>query len=129
MPGKSLTRIVFDTNIYVSQVLNYKSKPSLAVLKAERSAEILLSKPIFVEIADVFHRKKLDRFVSTAVRETALLRLLSIATLIEPSVVIRACRDPKTTCFWNSLWMVALMSLLPATRICWCCIRFGGFRS
>ena len=95
MPSAPRPRIVIDTNIFVSQVLNYLSKPSLAVLKAEQTAEILISKAIFDEIAQVLHRRKLERFISAAVREAAIERIRSIARWIEPPSPIRACRDPK----------------------------------
>ncbi len=95
MPQVPRSRIVIDTNIYISQVLNHRSTPSLAVLKAERSGEILISTAILNEISEVLRRRKFDRYVSLAVREAAIDRICSIATPVEPSAVIRVCRNPK----------------------------------
>ncbi|MFZ1084879.1 MAG: putative toxin-antitoxin system toxin component, PIN family [Terracidiphilus sp.] len=95
MPSAPRPRIVIDTNIFVSQVLNYLSKPSLAVLKAEQTADILISKVIFDEIAQVLRRRKLERYISAVVREAAMERIRSITTWIEPPTPIRACRDPR----------------------------------
>ena len=95
MPLAPRPRIVIDTNIYISQVLNFHSKPSLAVLKAEQTAEILISRSILDEILQVFCRQKFERYITKAVREAAIERIRSIATLIKPSTSIRACRDPR----------------------------------
>jgi putative PIN family toxin of toxin-antitoxin system len=95
MPLPLRPRIVIDTNIFVSQVLNFSSKPSLAVLKAEQTAEILIFKSIFDEIAQVFRRRKLERYITAAVREAAIERIRSIATWVEPSLHLHVCRDPR----------------------------------
>jgi putative PIN family toxin of toxin-antitoxin system len=78
MRGKTFSRVVIDTNIYIGQILNYRSKPSLAILKAERSGEILLSKAIFSEVADVIRRQKFDRYVGLERNQSwcALLRFV-----------------------------------------------------
>jgi len=92
-------RIVIDTNVYISHILNVRSIPSLAVLRAQRSSEILLSKAIATEIAEVVSRPKFEKYISIAVREAALSRILAVATLFEPSITIRACRHPKDNKF------------------------------
>lgn len=95
MRGGSFPRVVIDTNVYISQILNYRSIPSLAVLRAEESAEILISKAISDELSEVLRRPKLQRYLSLAVRDAALAHILSVATLIEPVQSVRACRDPR----------------------------------
>jgi len=105
MPGPVFSRIVIDTNIFVSQVLDCNSTPSLAVLKAEQSATILTSKAIVNEIADVFRRRKFDLYVSPAVRETALVWILSITHRLRrpPRSVPAGTR--RTTSFLKLLFM------------------------
>jgi putative PIN family toxin of toxin-antitoxin system len=88
-------RIVIDTNVYVSHILNPGSTPSRALLKAQQSADILISKVIFDELAEVITRSKFDRYFSIAVRQTSLDELFAAAILFEPETSLIACRDPK----------------------------------
>jgi len=89
------SRIVIDTNVYLSHVLNLYSVPSRAILRAMNSAEILISSAIAAEIVEVVNRPKFDRYVRPAIRQATLSKILSIATLVEPSLSVRACRDPR----------------------------------
>jgi putative PIN family toxin of toxin-antitoxin system len=88
-------RIVVDTNVFVSQLILPRSKPSEAVRAALRLGKLLTSEDQLRELFDVVMRPKFEPYVSAEVRLEEVRRL---ATLIEPVRIVRrvrVCRDPK----------------------------------
>jgi putative PIN family toxin of toxin-antitoxin system len=59
------------------------------------NGEIFLSRPTFVELAEVLGRKKFDRYLTRDEREQFLAILLREATVVEVTEEVRVCRDPK----------------------------------
>jgi putative PIN family toxin of toxin-antitoxin system len=59
------------------------------------NGEIFLSRPTFVELAEVLGRKKFDRYLTRDEREQFLAILLREANVVEVTEKVRVCRDPK----------------------------------
>lgn len=88
-------RIVFDTNAIVSAVLLSNSVSRLALNKALDNSLILISSPLLLEIADVFSRPKLDKYITENERMRFLVGFLKVTKLVEVYESIQICRDPK----------------------------------
>jgi putative PIN family toxin of toxin-antitoxin system len=104
-------RVVVDTNVFVSGLINPRGAPG-AVVDAVIEGRIT---PVFgsetlAELQDVLARPRLQRFLSrAAIRPEALLaRLALIADLVTPGTVAEHIRDPKDAPF------VALATTRPA---------------
>lgn len=91
----SESRYVVDTNTLVSALLFERSRPGQAFFTARQLGQILLSRTLFTELQTVLSRKKFDRYILPDERERFLATLLLEAMLIDVSVHIQACRDPK----------------------------------
>ena len=92
-------KVVIDTNIIVSAVLNEDSVPFQAFWLARSKGTILLSASTFDELKEVLGRDKFDRFVSSEKRLLFLKTYLDQAESINPSITITACRDEKDNIF------------------------------
>jgi putative PIN family toxin of toxin-antitoxin system len=88
-------RYVFDTNVLISALLFSKSTPDQAVAAAVERGTVLVSLPLLQELQRVLSRSKFDRYVTQIEREQFLAALTLEATLIEVTVSLQVCRDPK----------------------------------
>jgi putative PIN family toxin of toxin-antitoxin system len=88
-------RVVIDTNVYVSRLLREASVPGQAVGRAWREAATLVSVATLEELRAVLRRRKLARYFQPAKLEPYLEKVRSIATYVQVSTAIRACRDPR----------------------------------
>lgn len=88
-------RYVFDNNAVVSALLFAESVPGRAFYAALDHGEVLVSPATFAELSDVLDRKKFDRYVTRAERDQFLVMLLGVATVVEITQEVHACRDPK----------------------------------
>ncbi len=88
-------RYVFDTNTLISALLFARSKPGQAFRHALKHGYILSSSATVEELAEVLQRPKFKRYVKAAAREAFLAAFVERAMLVEPSEVVRACRDSK----------------------------------
>lgn len=93
MSGKA--RFVFDTNVIISALLFETSKPAQAFRYALQHGEILLSLEVLEELNEVLGREKFDRYLTREEREEFLETFVDRSRLIEQSVEIQVCRDPK----------------------------------
>lgn len=91
----SNTRYVFDTNTIVSAVLFEQSTPAQAFFAALRRKEIVVSLALLAEVQAVLRRKKFDRYLLPEERERFFARLVLEATLVDVTVHLQVCRDPK----------------------------------
>jgi uncharacterized protein len=92
---RSELRAVFDTNTLVSALLFDESVPARAFFGALHHGEVLLCRATFEELREVLGRTKFDRYVTQDERTEFLERLLDEGTVMEITVAIQACRDPK----------------------------------
>lgn len=88
-------RFVFDTNVIVSALLMKKSTARVALDKARRSGEILLSLDTIEELRDVLSRPAFDRYIDEEDRLKFLALLVKEAKLVEITENVNECRDPK----------------------------------
>lgn len=99
-------RVVIDTNVWISRLLLSNSVAALAVDKALREHEVVVSEPLIEELADVLSRDKFDRYVSLEDRQDFVRRVLQVATIAPVLSDVADCRDPKD----NHLLALALDS-------------------
>src|SRR5262249_35681949 len=95
-------RVVVDTNVFASQLILPRSKPSEAMRVVLRLGKLLTSEQQLRELFDVVLRPKFEPYVSAEVRLQEVRRL---ATLVEPVQIVRRVRYaaiPKTTSSWKS---------------------------
>lgn len=88
-------RIVIDTNVYLSRFIRPASVPGLAVIKAVRQDQTLISMPIWMELRTVLQRPKFARFIGQGLLEPFLNDVWTTAQSVVISTPIRACRDPR----------------------------------
>lgn len=88
-------RVVIDTNIFLSAILNPSSLPSRAVEEALRSAQVLRSMDTWGELEDVLQREKFDRYRSVFARRRYFEYLTDIVEEISVLTQVAVCRDPR----------------------------------
>ena len=93
------SRIVIDTNVYLSRFLRPTSVPGRAVERAMKRNITLVSTSTLIELRDVLSRRKFARYVDPREAEPYLSRITSAAEHIEVLSKIEACRHPKDNKF------------------------------
>lgn len=91
----SRPRCVLDTNVIVSAALSGHRSPGKAFDWALDNCDVLLSGEVAQEVHDVLSREKFSRYITTEERDLFLQRLVAETLLIEVTMDIRECRDPK----------------------------------
>ena len=89
------SRIVVDTNVYVSRLIREQSTPGRAVGRAWREATTLVSTETMIELRRVLHRPKLARFIQTGMIEAYIAQIMEVAQFVSNPPSIVACRDPR----------------------------------
>jgi len=88
--------IVLDASTVVSAALKANSGPELVLLRAvDDPHRVILSQEVENEYREVLLRPKFDRFVSIERRQLILDIVIMAAARVEPTEVVRVCRDPK----------------------------------
>jgi len=88
-------RVVIDTNVLISRLLQPQSVPAQAVRKARREGRLLVSEATMNELADVISRSKLDRYVSLEDRKQFVRELSRRSELVPIVYPVRECRDTE----------------------------------
>ncbi len=88
-------RFVFDTSAVVSAVLLKQSVARQAFDKAVAQGQLLVSQPTVDEVNEVFRRKGFDKYVLEDERIEFITALVREAIVVEISVTVTECRDPK----------------------------------
>ncbi|MGA7884423.1 MAG: putative toxin-antitoxin system toxin component, PIN family [Acidobacteriaceae bacterium] len=88
-------RCVFDTNVLVSALLLPSSVPRRALDFVLDHGKVVLSPPVFRELANVLSREKLRRYVSATTVQRFLSSFARESEWVDPGQEIRACRDPR----------------------------------
>jgi putative PIN family toxin of toxin-antitoxin system len=86
---------VFDTNSLISAHLLPLSVTRKAFDKALEKGIIAHSRETFSEFVEVFTRPKFDKYISIEDRLNAINLIELRSQLVEVSVPVIACRDPK----------------------------------
>jgi len=94
-----MIRVVLDTNVLVSALLQPKGFPAQAFLiaLAGTTAHLCLSGDIYAEYEEVIQRPKFDR--SKTVVEQALGAIRRNGVWVRPSEKVTACSDPDDNIF------------------------------
>ena len=94
-----MTRIVVDTNILVSALLNPYGPPAQVFLLAtsEDDVQLCVSGEIFAEYEEVLHRPVFS--FSDAVIDAALRTIHETALWVRPTQAVHACADPDDDIF------------------------------
>jgi putative PIN family toxin of toxin-antitoxin system len=88
-------RIVPDTNFLVSAFILLRSPSAACLAEAQRSGVLLASPATLAELTDVLLRTKFDRYLSLGSRLQTLADFRSSVTVVEVSVSVVECRDPR----------------------------------
>ena len=88
-------RIVIDTNVYVSRFFWPDSIPGQAVVRAVREDQTLMSASTWMGLRHVLQRPKFARYTRPGLLEPYLKLVRAAAEPVDPSIRIRACRDPR----------------------------------
>ncbi|MDR6808778.1 putative PIN family toxin of toxin-antitoxin system [Dyadobacter sp. BE34] len=90
-----MIRVVLDTNLYVSALINGNSRRRLNLVLSNPRFEVITDNALLSELSVVIFRPKFVRFVSTA-QIKDFLKLLSEKSLhFETTSVVRHSPDPK----------------------------------
>lgn len=87
--------IVFDASALVSAAIRRGSVPSRAFFRALRSDRVAVSEATLAELADVFARPRLARFVDPGLRDEVLALLDVSSVPFAPTERVTDCRDTK----------------------------------
>jgi uncharacterized protein len=88
-------RIVIDTNVYVSRLLQEQSIPGRSVARAWAEAITLVSTATLEELRMVLMRQKFARYIRRAQIDPYVAQVWKLGLQIIDPPPIRACRDPK----------------------------------
>jgi putative PIN family toxin of toxin-antitoxin system len=92
-------RAVLDTNVVVSAVLLPHSVPRQAFDRALEHGRILISSATVAELNDVLRRPGFDKYLREEERMEFLAALVREAELVDVTLVVTDCRDPKDNKF------------------------------
>jgi putative PIN family toxin of toxin-antitoxin system len=93
-----MTRVVLDTNVFVSALLQPAGPPAQVFLFALSGlVQLCMSGPVYAEYEEVIRRPRLGR--SQEEIEAALQTIREKSTWIKPTAMIRACSDPDDDIF------------------------------
>jgi len=90
---------VLDTNTLISAHLLPNSISRKAFNKALEEGALVHSSATFNEFVEVFTRPKFDKYVSTNIRLNAVKLLERSSQLVDVSIKVNDCRDPKDNKF------------------------------
>lgn len=90
-----MKRIVIDTNLYVSALINSNSRKRLDLILINNSLEILLDNSLLKELHEVSIRPKFSRYVSSEQVESFLNLITERGTFVETSSIVTLSPDPK----------------------------------
>jgi putative PIN family toxin of toxin-antitoxin system len=86
-------RFVFDTNVIVTAAIRAASVPRQALDAARAQGQLLVSRPLILEIDEVLRRPKFDRYVSEHDRLLFLAAIMDEFELVETTQTIEISRD------------------------------------
>lgn len=92
-------KYVIDTNVLVSALLFKKSPPFRAIQLIEEKGIILYSEDTILELNQVLHRQKFDKYLTEEEREQFLIKFIQKSTQVNITETIAICRDAKDNKF------------------------------
>ncbi|MCD6706292.1 MAG: putative toxin-antitoxin system toxin component, PIN family [Thiobacillus sp.] len=91
--------VILDTGILVSAAIRPDSIPALALEKAMLDFDVCVSQETLAELELVLGRSKFDRYAPKAQREVFLSGFREQATMVNVSIIVTDCPDPKDNMF------------------------------
>lgn len=91
--------VILDTGILVSAAIRPDSIPALALEKAMLDFDVCVSQETLAELELVLGRSKFDRYAPKAQREVFLSGFREQATMVNVTVIVTDCPDPKDNMF------------------------------
>lgn len=91
--------VILDTGILVSAAIRPDSIPALALEKAMLDFDVCVSQETLAELERVLGRPKFDRYAPKAQREVFLSGFREQATMVNVSIIVTDCPDPKDNMF------------------------------
>lgn len=88
-------RLVIDTNLYVSALINSNSRQRLDRVLLDPEYTILLNDTLLAELDEVIHRPKFLRYLSPTQIDQFMNLLLERSTLVHTVSVVQISPDPK----------------------------------
>jgi putative PIN family toxin of toxin-antitoxin system len=93
-----MIRVVLDTNVFVSALLQPAGPPAQVFLLAlSGSLQLCMSGPIYAEYEEVIRRPRFDRSQEEVEKALGAIREKSI--WVKPTARIQACSDPDDDVF------------------------------
>jgi putative PIN family toxin of toxin-antitoxin system len=94
-----MIRVVLDTNIFISALLQPEGLPAQVLIAAlaGQNAQLCMSPEIYAEYEEVIRRPRFRRSESEIT--DALRAVREMAFWVKPSRRVRACSDPDDDCF------------------------------
>jgi putative PIN family toxin of toxin-antitoxin system len=92
-------RVVIDTGVLISAAIRPASVPALALEKALLHFEMCASSETLAELESVLLRDKFDTYAPVETRRAFLQGIRRHAVLIQVSIVVNECPDPKDNKF------------------------------
>lgn len=90
-----MTRVVIDTNLYISALINENSRRRLNLILNSPQFEIITDNALFRELSLVIFRPKFSRFVSASQIKNFLELLHERSLHFETTSVVQHSPDPK----------------------------------
>jgi putative PIN family toxin of toxin-antitoxin system len=98
----SMPRVVIDTNLFVRGLLKGPVTVPLIQAWKEHRFKLVTSEKLMAELFEVLARPKFSRyFTRNDVRELGEL-IYELAEMVEPTVHVALCRDPKDDIFLDA---------------------------
>ncbi len=89
------SRVVVDTNIFISFLLIPGSPPNKSVKKVIHNDMLLVSDETLEELVNVLARPKFNNYISIEDRQEFIRKFLRITEKVTITKRIQECRDPK----------------------------------
>jgi putative PIN family toxin of toxin-antitoxin system len=94
MPSKHLSKVIFDTNIWISYLIGHQLGGLTELLRTQK-IELVLSEQLRTELTEVTGRKKFRKYFSEQ-KVDELLKLMDfLGTDYKVNEYPNICRDPK----------------------------------
>lgn len=91
--------VILDTGILVSAAIRPDSIPALALEKSLLDFDVCVSQETLAELERVLGRSKFDHYAPKAQREIFLSGFREQATMVNVSIIVTDCPDPKDNMF------------------------------
>lgn len=91
--------VILDTGILASAAIRPASIPALALEKSLLDFDVCVSQATLAELERVLGRSRFDRYAPKAQREAFLQGFREQATMVDVSVIVTDCPDPKDNMF------------------------------